>query len=128
MIEAAEGLGQREGLTERRLWILDAVYRGFDRPSQLADMFKVLPSTITYETAKLNASGLIRSEALPYRGRTLRLSLTARGEAIQRELIQLLNGLLLPSVTATSPRDLQAFIEVGRKIIDSIPPGTPKDE
>src|SRR5689334_5090073 len=54
-----KGVWRERGLSERGLYILELVGAGLDRPSRLIEYFDVLPSTITFETDKLVAAGLI---------------------------------------------------------------------
>ena len=120
MVHAVEDLARRHDLTERRLWILDAVYRGIDRPLRLAQLFDVLPSTITSETARLSRDGLLVRESLSGGGRSVKLRLTAAGEALQQELIGSLNALMAPSVASLSAEEQESFLAIGRKLVDNL--------
>ena len=117
--QAIEHIWRARDLTERRLMILDAVYRGIDRPGRLIEAFDVLPSTITFETDKLVAAGLLAREPLPSERRVVHLSLTPEGERLQRELIDTLNSFVAERLAALKPSELEAFLSIGAKILRS---------
>lgn len=114
-------LWRDKGLTERGLYILELVNDGLDRPSKLIEYFDVLPSTITFETEKLVAAGLLFREALPTDRRVVQLSLTAKGHEVHRETTEILNAFLLPRLAALAPGELDTFLAIFRKIIEPIP-------
>lgn len=116
MVKAVRELAEKANLTERNLWILDAVYRGTNRPLQLAQIIDVLPSTITMETSKLAEAGLVVRTKLPGGGKVVAIELTPAGQAIQQALILALNDLLEPSVAGLPIDERAAFISIGRKI------------
>lgn len=117
-----KSLWREKGLTERGLFILALVNAGLDRPSRLIEYFDVLPSTITFETEKLVAAGLIVRETLPTDRRVVQLSLTEQGKAMHREMADSLNAFLRPRLRALAPGELAAFLETFGKIVEPIPP------
>lgn len=116
-----KGVWREKGLTERGIYILELVNAGLDRPSKLIEYFDVLPSTITFETDKLVAAGLIRREALPTDRRVVQLSLTEEGVAVHRETTEAVNSFLKPRLAALSRAELETFVTTFRKIVGVIP-------
>jgi DNA-binding MarR family transcriptional regulator len=112
---------REKGLSERGIYILELVHAGLDRPSKLIEYFDVLPSTITFETDKLVAAGLITREALPTDRRVVQLSLTDEGRAVHRETTETVNAFLKPRLAALSRAELEAFVATFRKIVGVIP-------
>jgi DNA-binding MarR family transcriptional regulator len=109
-------------LSERGLAILGLVDAGLDRPSRLIDYFDVLPSTITFETDKLVAAGLLEREAAPGDRRVVRLGLTELGRSVHHETTAALDALLAPAL-AQLPRDeLERFLASFRRIVDQLQP------
>lgn len=104
-------------LTERGLHILGLIVSGLDRPSLLIDHFDVLPSTITVETDKLVAAGLLVRRPHPSDRRVTTLELTERGLALEREAMELLNAMFAPRLAQIPPEELKACTETLRKII-----------
>lgn len=116
-----KGVWRERGLSERGIYILELVNAGLDRPSKLIEYFDVLPSTITFETDKLVAAGLITREALPTDRRVVQLSLTEEGRAVHRSTTQTVNAFLKPRLEALSRAELEAFVATFRKIVGVIP-------
>ena len=112
---------REKGLSERGIYILELVHAGLDRPSKLIEYFDVLPSTITFETDKLVAAGLITREALPTDRRVVQLSLTDEGRAVHRQTTETVNAFLKPRLAALSRAELEAFVATFRKIVGVIP-------
>lgn len=112
---------REKGLSERGLFILELVNAGLDRPSKLIEYFDVLPSTITFETDKLVAAGLITREALPTDRRVVQLSLTEEGRAVHRETTETINAFLTPRLAALPRAELEAFVTTFRRIVGVIP-------
>ena len=110
-------LWRTKGLSERGLFMLELVHAGLDRPSRLIEYFDVLPSTVTFETDKLVASGLLVRESLPSDRRVVRLSLTAQGCAAHAEVTAALNGFLKPRLDRLPPEELSAFLATFKKIV-----------
>lgn len=119
-----KGVWRERGLSERGLYILELVGAGLDRPSKLIEYFDVLPSTITFETDKLVAAGLITRESLPSDRRVVQLTLTEKGEALHLETTEAVNAFLKPRLAALSRQELEAFIATFRKIVGVVPPAT----
>lgn len=117
-----KGVWRERGLSERGIFILELVNAGLDRPSRLIEYFDVLPSTITFETDKLVAAGLISRESLPTDRRVVQLSLTEEGEAVHRETTEVVNGFLKPRLAALPREELEAFVATFRKIVGTLPP------
>ena len=113
-------LWRSKKLSERGLFILELVNAGLDRPSRLIEYFDVLPSTITFETDKLVAAGLIIRESLPTDRRVVRLSLTRAGRAAHCETTDALNGVLRPRLDALAPGELESFLATFRRIVDPL--------
>jgi DNA-binding MarR family transcriptional regulator len=106
------------GLSERALYILWLVSFGLDRSAKLAEYFDVLPSTITFDTDKLVAAGLITRQALPSDRRVLQLKLTSEGDAVYRRIGDVVNALWLPRLGRLEPGELATFLAVGHKLIE----------
>lgn len=119
-----KGVWRERGLSERGVYILELVNAGLDRPSRLIEYFDVLPSTITFETDKLVAAGLITRESLPTDRRVVQLSLTEEGEAVHRETTEVVNGFLKPRLAALPREELEAFVATFRKIVGTLSPAT----
>lgn len=119
-----KGVWRERGLSERGIYILELVNAGLDRPSRLIEYFDVLPSTITFETDKLVAAGLISRESLPTDRRVVQLSLTDEGEAVHRETTEVVNGFLKPRLAALPREELEAFVATFRKIVGTLPPAS----
>jgi DNA-binding MarR family transcriptional regulator len=109
-------------LSERGLFIIELVNAGLDRPSRLIEYFDVLPSTITFETDKLVAAGLLVRESDPADRRVVRLSLTDAGRAVHRETTEAINSVLRPQLDSLSREELQAFLATFHKIVDTVRP------
>ena len=112
---------REKGVSERALYILELVNAGLDRPSKLIEYFDVLPSTVTFETDKLVAAGLIRRENLPTDRRVVQLRLTPAGEAVHRDMTETLNAFLGPKLAVLPPDELKAFIASFEKIVGVVP-------
>jgi DNA-binding MarR family transcriptional regulator len=108
-------------LSERGSFIMGLVNAGVDRPSRLIEHFDVLPSTITFETDKLVAAGLLRRESDPSDRRVVRLSLTDEGRAVHHETVRTVNAFLQPVLATLSPNELDQFLATFRKIVDQLP-------
>jgi DNA-binding MarR family transcriptional regulator len=119
-----KGVWRERGLSERGIYILELVNAGLDRPSRLIEYFDVLPSTITFETDKLVAAGLISRESLPTDRRVVQLSLTEEGEAVHRETTEAVNGFLKPRLAALPREELETFVATFRKIVGTLPPAS----
>lgn len=104
-------LWRERGLSERALFILELVNAGLDRPSRLIEFFDVLPSTITFETDKLVAAGLIVREPAPADRRVVRLALTVAGRRLHGEVSATLTELLQPRLARVSPEVLRSFLD-----------------
>lgn len=102
--------------TGRSLYTIALVRSGIDRPRQLADFFDVLPSTITFELNKLVAEGLLLRERVPGDGRSLRLSLTDRGETLHREMYRIIDAFMRERTADLGPGELETFLSIGRKL------------
>jgi DNA-binding MarR family transcriptional regulator len=116
-----KGVWREKGLSERGLFILELVNAGLDRPSKLIEYFDVLPSTITFETDKLVAAGLVTREALPTDRRVVQLSLTDEGRVVHRETTETINAFLKPRLAALPRAELDSFMTTFRKIVGVIP-------
>lgn len=119
-----KGVWRERGLSERGIYILELVNAGLDRPSRLIEYFDVLPSTITFETDKLVAAGLIVRESLPTDRRVVQLSLTEEGLAVHRETTEVVNAFLKPRLAALPREELEAFVATFRKIVGTVPPAS----
>jgi DNA-binding MarR family transcriptional regulator len=109
-------------LSERGLYILELVNAGLDRPSRLIEYFDVLPSTITFETDKLAAAGLLVREPDPTDRRVVRLSLTDAGRAVHAETTEAINSVLRPALAGLSADDRARFFAVFHQIVDPLQP------
>lgn len=115
-------LWRTKKISERGLYILELVNGGLDRPSRLIEYFGVLPSTITFETDKLVAAGLIRRESVPDDRRVVRLSLTDAGLAVHKAATQAINEVLRPRLAELSREELDGFLATFHKILDPLYP------
>jgi DNA-binding MarR family transcriptional regulator len=113
-------LWREKKLSERGLFILELVNAGLDRPSRLIEYFDVLPSTITFETDKLAAAGLLVRQADPTDRRVVRLSLTNAGQSVHRETTMAINDLLRPRLAALPAEELAQFLATFQKIVDPL--------
>jgi DNA-binding MarR family transcriptional regulator len=109
-------------LSERGIFILELVNAGLDRPSRLIEYFDVLPSTITFETDKLAAAGLLVREADPTDRRVVRLSLTDAGRAVHAETTQAINALLEPVLANLAAEDRERFFSLYHRLVDPLLP------
>ena len=109
-------------LSERGLYILELVDAGLDRPSRLIEYFDVLPSTITFETDKLVAAGLLTREADPADRRAVRLTLTAAGRAVHAETTDAINALLRPRLATLAAADRTRFFAMFHQLVDPLYP------
>lgn len=107
-------------LSERGSFILGMVNAGIDRPSRLIEHFDVLPSTITFETDKLVAAGLLTRESDPTDRRVVRLRLTDEGRAIHDETRNTVNAFLQPALATLSREELDQFVATFNKIVDQL--------
>jgi DNA-binding MarR family transcriptional regulator len=119
-----KGVWRERGLSERGIFILELVNAGLDRPSKLIEYFDVLPSTITFETDKLVAAGLLTRESLPTDRRVVQLSLTEAGVALHLETTETLNAFLRPRLAALPRQELESFVATFKKIVGAVPPST----
>jgi DNA-binding MarR family transcriptional regulator len=113
-------LWRRRKLTERGLYILELVQAGLDRPSRLIEYFDVLPSTITFETDKLVAAGLMLRQPDPQDRRVVRLRLTPAGRTVHRETTQAINSVLRPRLDALHPDELKQLLALFHKVVDPL--------
>lgn len=109
-------------LSERGLYILELVNAGLDRPSRLIEYFEVLPSTITFETDKLVAAGLLTREADLEDRRVVRLKLTQAGQAVHAEVTEQINAALRPRLAELSDAERAQFFALFHKILDPLFP------
>jgi DNA-binding MarR family transcriptional regulator len=121
------GLWRKRKLSERGLFILELVNAGLDRPSRLIEYFDVLPSTITFETDKLVAAGLMVRESDPSDRRVVRLSLTDEGRAVHRETTDAINSVLRPQLATLSREELRQFLALYHRIVDPLRPPPVKE-
>lgn len=113
---------RKRKLSERGLFILELVNAGLDRPSRLIEYFDVLPSTITFETDKLVAAGLLGRQAAPNDRRVVLLRLTDEGRVVHRETTEVINATLRPQIAAVPPEDFACLLETFRAIVDPLRP------
>jgi DNA-binding MarR family transcriptional regulator len=113
-------LWRKKRLSERGIFILELVNAGLDRPSRLIEYFDVLPSTITFETDKLVAAGLLVRDSDPNDRRVVRLNLTPAGRVVHRETTKVINAMLRPRLAALSPEELAQFLATFHKIVDPL--------
>lgn len=128
-------LWRKKKMSERGIFILELVNAGLDRPSRLIEYFDVLPSTITFETDKLVAAGLLVRDSDPSDRRVVRLSLTPAGRAVHRETTRAINATLRPRLDAISSKELEQFLATFSKIVAVVkdqpaeaPEGQPEPE
>jgi DNA-binding MarR family transcriptional regulator len=112
---------RQKGLSERGLYILELVNAGLNSPSKLIEYFDVLPSTITFETDKLVAAGLVTREALPSDRRVVQLSLTEQGREVHRLTTEAMNAFLRPRLEALPRAELDAFLATFNRIVGVMP-------
>jgi DNA-binding MarR family transcriptional regulator len=113
-------------LSERSLYILYIVERGFNRPNLLINYFGILPSMITVDLDKLEAAGLLRRRPVPSDRRATQLVLTEKGRAVCRNAKIRLNSTFRPRMDNVSPEDLRICIETLRKIVQPLVPPAPR--
>ena len=104
-------------LSERGLFILELVEAGLDRPRRLIEYFDVLPSTITFETDKLVAAGLLVRESVADDRRVVRLRLTEEGHAVHEETTAAINGVLRPRLDEIPRDELEQFLAMFHRIV-----------
>jgi DNA-binding MarR family transcriptional regulator len=119
---------RKRKLSERGLFILELVHAGLDRPSRLIEYFDVLPSTITFETDKLVAAGLIVRESAPNDRRVVLLRLTEEGRVVHRETTETINATLRPQIAAVRPEDFACLLETFRAVVDPLRPKRTSDD
>lgn len=110
-------LWRTKKMSERGIYILELVNAGIDRPSRLIEFFSVLPSTITFETDKLVATGLLVRESDPTDRRVVRLSLTDEGRAVHQETVETINAFVRPALASLSREELEQFLATFHKIV-----------
>lgn len=118
-------ISKKYDLSERSLYIITMVNAGLNRPSMLIKYFEVLPSTITGETDRLVASGLMMRHAHPTDRRVNLLALTDRGQAVREEALGALNGAFRSRLDNMDPASVQISIETLRQLVDASIPETP---
>jgi DNA-binding MarR family transcriptional regulator len=121
-------ISRKRKLTERGLHIINLIRGGLNRPSRLIEYFDVLPSTITSDTEKLVAAGLIERQTVPTDRRVTKLALTRRGLAVRQEALAHLNGALRERLAKIPPEDLRICVETLRKVIEPLEPETPPSD
>lgn len=121
-------ISRKRKLTERGLHIINLIRVGLNRPSRLIEYFDVLPSTITSDTEKLVAAGLVERQAVPTDRRVTQLALTRKGLAVRQEALAHLNGALRERLAQIPPEDLRVCVETLRKVIRPLEPQTPPSD
>ena len=119
------GLWRKRKLSERGLFILELVNAGLDRPSRLIEYFDVLPSTITFETDKLVAAGLLAREPDPSDRRVVRLRVTKAGQAVHAEATEAINAVLRPRLAELTKQEREQFFALFHRILDPLYPPRP---
>jgi DNA-binding MarR family transcriptional regulator len=117
MTRQLKALCREHGLTEKGQTILALIEREYDRPAKLVEYMDVFPSTITFETDKLVAAGLMTRESVPGDRRVVLLKATPKGHAVNVESARLLSALFRPSIETFAPGELDQFLAIGRKIL-----------
>jgi DNA-binding MarR family transcriptional regulator len=117
---------RRTRLTQRGLHILGLVADGLDRPGLLIEHFDVLPSTITTETDKLVAAGLLVRKAHPSDRRIVHLELTERGRGLEREAMALINAMFEPRLGKLDPEQLALCLDAMRRVVYPVDPAPRK--
>lgn len=115
-------LWRRNNLSERSLFIIEMVNAGLDRPGRLIEYFDVLASTITFETDKLAAAGILQREPDPDDRRIVRLKLTDKGRAVHRELTEILNASLRPRLDHLTAEELRTLLGLFAKVVGPLEP------
>ena len=105
------GQGAREtiaryDLGQRGVWIMGLISVGLDSPSRLSDALCIGRSLFTAELNRLSAAGLVVAEKDNLDGRRLKLRLTDKGNAANRELQASLNAFVRESLEGFSREDV----------------------
>jgi DNA-binding MarR family transcriptional regulator len=112
-------LSRHHKLSERSLNIITMVNAGLNRPSMLINYFEVLPSTITSETDRLVAAGLLERHAHPTDRRISMLALTVRGHKVREEALAVLNQTFRSRLDKVSAKNLQVCIDTLHAIMEN---------
>lgn len=112
-------LSRHHELSERSLNIITMINAGLNRPGMLINYFEVLPSTITSETDRLVAAGLLERQAHPTDRRISILALTARGHNVREEALAVLNQTFRSRLDNVRSKNLQVCIDTLRAIMDN---------
>lgn len=107
-------------LSERGLDIITLIGVGLDRPSKLNKYFGIFPSAITLETDKLVDAGYISRRQDKKDRRVTLLSLTAKGRAVRKSALELVNRAFRERLQDVSPKEVTASIDVLRKIVGDL--------
>lgn len=107
-------------LSERGLDIITLIGVGLDRPSKLNKYFGIFPSAITLETDKLVDAGYITRRQDKRDRRVTLLSLTSRGRAVRKDALELVNRAFRERLADVSRQELDAAVNVLRKIVGDL--------
>jgi DNA-binding MarR family transcriptional regulator len=117
---AVRDIRRRRKVSERGIYIIEMVNAGLDQPRRLIDYFGVLPSTITFETDKLVAAGLLERAADAGDRRVVRLRLTEKGAAVHRETTAALTTWFRPPFDQLDQAELATFVALFRKLTEPL--------
>lgn len=109
--EAKEALG-RQGLSLQRAHFLGLLAQGVDAPSMLAALLEASPSQVSHLVAALEREGLVERQVDPLDRRRFRLSLTAKGEEIQKRAQEVWLNVFAKRLARLSPEEVQAFRDI----------------
>lgn len=93
-------------------------------PSELADVLRVHPSTLTGVLKRLDDASLVARSADPDDARKRRLGLTAKGEAMDRECAGTVEAAVRRAMTRSSDADLHATERVLGTLVEELRRGS----
>jgi DNA-binding MarR family transcriptional regulator len=112
-----KSLARKVKLPPRGIFTLTLIHAGLDRPSLLVDYFNALPSTMTLEVDRLVEAGLVTRKPDSQDRRIIRLALTRKGNKFREDVMDTVNAMFLPKMSAIPKAEFQACLKTLRKFV-----------
>lgn len=101
--------------------LLEHVAKGVKHPKELAQLLETVPPVVSAILAELEDKGLIQRHIDPEDRRRVQLSLSEDGKALHKQIQARSHVLQGERLSRLSPEELQALIQIFRKILEGIP-------
>jgi DNA-binding MarR family transcriptional regulator len=115
---ASHGVHEGQQFVLRCLWKEDGL-----PPGEIARRLGLATPTVTRAATRMETAGLLRREPHPYDGRMIRLRLTDRGRALEKDIDAEITQVTERALSGLSPADRDTLIRALRTIHRNLSPG-----